>query len=52
MNRRSSPVRISSTEIEDSPFFFPDGDLVFRAVENGSNFIYRMKPMAAVGSKI
>jgi eukaryotic-like serine/threonine-protein kinase len=44
MNRRSSPVRISSTEIEDSPFFLPDGDLIFRAVENGSNFLYRMKP--------
>jgi eukaryotic-like serine/threonine-protein kinase len=42
-NRRSSPVRISSTAIEDSPFFLPDGDLVFRAVEGGSNFLYRMK---------
>jgi Tol biopolymer transport system component len=42
-NRRSSPVRISSTAIEDSPFFLPDGDLIFRAVEGGSNFLYRMK---------
>ncbi len=42
-NRRSSPVRISSTAIEDSPYFLPDGDLVFRAVEGGSNFLYRMK---------
>jgi serine/threonine protein kinase len=42
-NRRSSPVRISSTAIEDSPFFLPGGDLLFRAVEGGSNFIYRMK---------
>jgi eukaryotic-like serine/threonine-protein kinase len=43
-NRRSSPVRISSqTAIEDSPFFLPDGDLVFRAIEGGSNFLYRMK---------
>ncbi len=42
-NRRSSPVRISSTAIEDSPHFLPDGDLVFRAVEGGSNFLYRMK---------
>jgi eukaryotic-like serine/threonine-protein kinase len=42
-NRRSSPVRISSTAIEDSPFFLPDGDLVFRAVESGSNYLYRMK---------
>src|SRR6266404_3392111 len=42
-DRRSSPMRISSTEIEDSPFFLPDGDLVFRAVEGGANFVYRMK---------
>jgi Tol biopolymer transport system component len=42
-NRRSSPARISSTEIEDSPYFLPDGDLVFRAIEDGSNFLYRMK---------
>ena len=42
-NRRSSPVRISSTAVEDSPFFLPDGDLVFRASEGGSNFLYRMK---------
>ncbi len=42
-NRRSSPVRISSTPIEDSPQFLPDGDVVFRAVEGGSNFLYRMK---------
>jgi eukaryotic-like serine/threonine-protein kinase len=42
-NRRSSPVRISSTAIEDSPYFLPDGDLVFRAVEGSSNFLYRMK---------
>jgi serine/threonine protein kinase len=43
-NRRSSPTRISPlTAIEDSPFFLPDGDLVFRAVEGDSNFLYRMK---------
>jgi eukaryotic-like serine/threonine-protein kinase len=41
-NRHSSPTRISSSEIEDSPHFLPDGDLVFRAIEGGSNFLYRM----------
>jgi len=51
-NRRSSPVRISSTEIEDSPFFLPNDDLVFRAVENGSNFLYRMKPDGSERRKI
>ena len=43
-DRRSSPTRISSTALEDSPHFLPDGDLVFRAIEGGSNFLYRMKP--------
>ena len=42
-SRRSSPVRISSAAVEDSPFFLPDGDLVFRAIEGGANFLYRMK---------
>ena len=41
----SSPKRISfaATETEDSPFFLPDGDLIFRVIESGSNFLYRMK---------
>src|ERR1700721_2336947 len=42
-SRRSSPVRISSAAVEDSPFFLPYGDLIFRAIEGGSNFLYRMK---------
>jgi hypothetical protein len=29
--------------MEDSPQFLPDGDLVFRAIEDGSNYLYRMK---------
>jgi Tol biopolymer transport system component len=42
-SRRSSPVPLSSAAVEDSPYFLPDGDLVFRAIEGGSNFLYRMK---------
>ena len=43
-NRRSSPKRISApAAIEDSPFFLPDGDLAFRAIEGDSNFLYCMK---------
>jgi len=43
-NHRSAPVRISpSSAIDDSPHFLPDGDLVFRAIEGGVNFLYRMK---------
>jgi eukaryotic-like serine/threonine-protein kinase len=43
INRRSSPVHLASTATEDSPFFLPNGELVFRAIEGGSNFLYRMK---------
>ena len=42
-SRRSSPVRISSAAVEDLPFFLPNGDLIFRAIEGGSSFLYRMK---------
>jgi eukaryotic-like serine/threonine-protein kinase len=42
-SRRSSPVRISTAAVEDSPFILPNGDLIFRAIEGGSNFLYRMK---------
>jgi serine/threonine protein kinase/Tol biopolymer transport system component len=51
-NRLSSPVRISSGGIEDSPHFLPDGSLVFRAVEGGENFLYRMKADGSGRSKI
>jgi len=42
-SHRSSPVHISSAAQEDYPFFLPNGDLVLRAVEGGSSFLYRMK---------
>lgn len=51
-NRLSSPVHISSVAIEDSPHFLPNGDLVFRAVEGGANFLYRMKADGSSRSKI
>jgi eukaryotic-like serine/threonine-protein kinase len=42
-SRRSAPARISSAAVEDVPFFLPNGDLLFRAIEGGSSFLYRMK---------
>lgn len=36
-------MRLSSTTVEDSPLFLPDGDIVFRASEGNSNYLYRMK---------
>jgi eukaryotic-like serine/threonine-protein kinase len=41
-DHRSSPRHIISSVPEDRPFFLPDGDLLFRASEGGSLFLYRM----------
>ena len=51
-DRRTSPARISSSASEDSPRFLPDGNVVFRAHENGDNFLYRMKPDGSDRRKI
>jgi len=51
-NHRSSPVEIASSAQEDSPFFLPNGDIVFRAVEGGSGFIYRIRPDGSNRRKI
>ena len=42
-DRRSTPRLIESNASGDCPYFLPDGDVIFRAVEGGSNFLYRMK---------
>ena len=41
-DRSFSPRHIASSALEDSPAFLPDGDLLFRAIEEKSNFLYRM----------
>ncbi|HYL65418.1 MAG TPA: protein kinase [Candidatus Methylomirabilis sp.] len=43
-DHRSAPGELESAGNEDSPFFLPDGDLVYRAEENGSNYLYTRKP--------
>lgn len=42
-NRRSPPVRLSTSPGDDSPSFLPGGDVIFRSSEGGSNYLYRMK---------
>jgi eukaryotic-like serine/threonine-protein kinase len=42
-SRRSAPVELTAAANEDSPYFLPDGDLIFRSSEGGANGIYRMK---------
>jgi Tol biopolymer transport system component len=42
-DRRSSPKRLESQESEDSPFFLPGGDLIYRASRGGKNYLYTKK---------
>ncbi len=51
-SRRTPPVRISSRAAEDSPYFLPDGELLFRAIEGGANYLYRMKTDGSERKKI
>jgi Tol biopolymer transport system component len=53
-NHRTPPERLSSLSAppEDSADFLPDGDLVFRAIEGGQNFLYRMKADGSGRTKI
>ncbi len=51
-DRSSSPVKLSSGTNDDSPFFLPSGDIVFRAVEGRQNFIYHIKADGSGRAKI
>jgi hypothetical protein len=42
-DRSTSAHVIESHASDDCPFFVPNGDLIFRAVEGERNFLYRMK---------
>jgi hypothetical protein len=35
---------LESRESEDSPFFLPDGDLIYRGNRGGKNYLYTKKP--------
>jgi eukaryotic-like serine/threonine-protein kinase len=43
-DHRTSPVQLPSAENEDSPQFFPNGDVVYRGQEGGKNYLYARKP--------
>ena len=51
-DRSSSPVKLSIDTTDDSPFFLPNDDLLFRTVENGGNFLFRMKPDGSARTKV
>ena len=38
-DRRSSPQLLASTESQDSPFFLPNGDLIYRCTETTTNYL-------------
>ena len=42
-DRHSPPRRLPSVASEDTPYFLPDGEIVFRSTEGGLNFLYREK---------
>jgi eukaryotic-like serine/threonine-protein kinase len=52
LDLRSPPQQLPSPSSEDTPYFFPDGDLAFRATEGGLNFLYRMHPDGSARKKV
>jgi len=40
----SSPRKIDSLVVEDTPKFLPNGELLFRAFEGDASYLYRMRP--------
>jgi eukaryotic-like serine/threonine-protein kinase len=42
-DHRSSPRELISTSSQDYPIFLPNGDLMFRSLEDGKRFLYRSK---------
>jgi eukaryotic-like serine/threonine-protein kinase len=41
-DHRSSPLHVVSSAIDDAPFFLPNGDILFRSIEGGTTYLYRM----------
>jgi eukaryotic-like serine/threonine-protein kinase len=42
-DRSGPPVSLNSQSSEDSPHFLPNGDILFRALANNNNYIFRVK---------
>jgi hypothetical protein len=52
LNHRSAPRHLESSAIEDSPRFLPNGDVIFRSIEGGIDFLYRMRTDGSQRQKI
>ena len=42
-DHRTSPKKLDSEGNEDTPFFLPNGELIYRALEGGKNYLYTRK---------
>lgn len=42
-DRRSSPRKVELADSADSPGFLPNGDLMYRAIQSGANYLYTSK---------
>lgn len=51
-DRHSPPRQLPSQASEDTPYFLPDGEIVFRSTEGGLNFLYREKQDGTARQKI
>jgi len=47
-----SPRELESQEDEDSPFFLPTGDLIYRAHEGGKSYLYTRKQDGSARKKV
>ena len=43
-SRRFPPKQVTSADDDDEPFLLNSGDIVFRRLESGAHYVYRMKP--------
>src|SRR6266403_4647953 len=51
-DHRSSPRELISISSQDCPNILPNGELVFRSIEDGQRFLYRSKPDGTERRKI
>jgi len=51
-DHRRSPRKLESSVSEDSPYFLPNGDLIYRVAEGGKNYVYTRKQDGSARRKL
>lgn len=51
-DHRSSPRMLDSSVSEDSPYFLPNGDLIYQVAEGGKNYVYTRKQDGSARRKL